>query len=320
MSANKSLFLAAVMALGLATGAAADTYPSKLVRIVIPFAPGGLVDVHARALANELGKVWKSGVVVENVPGAANNIAAERVARSAPDGYTIFVGNNGPLVNNPYLFKTLGYDPAKDFEPVAAMYAAESAFIIKNDIPAKNLREFVELAKKKPGAFNYGSHGIGSNTHIEIELFSRQLGIQLTHIPFKGDAAPVIERGEVDAGITSAAAGQIARGTVRPVSLLNDKRSHVLPNVATPQEEGFKPFISLPFFGLVVPKGTPQPVIETIAKEAGRISQDPVFVEKVIHGGGLVPFVLGPKDFGKFLDEQRKAAATNIPSLNIPMN
>jgi len=320
MSANKAILLAAVLALGLTPAASADTYPSKFVRLVIPFAPGGLVDVHARALANELGKVWKSGVVVENVPGAANNLAAEKVARSAPDGYTIFVGNNGPLVNNPYLFKSLGYDPVKDFEPVVAMYAAESAFIIKNDIPAKTLGEFVALAKKQPGAFNYGSHGIGSNTHIENELFTRQLGIQLTHIPFKGDAAPVIERGEVDAGITSAAAPQIKRGTVRPIALLNDKRSRVLPDVPTPTEAGFKPFISLPFFGLVVPRGTPQPVIDTIAKEVGRISLDPDFVAKYIHGGGLEPFVLPPKEFAKFLDEQRAAAARSIPTLNIPMN
>lgn len=300
--------------------ASAEDFPSKPVTLVVPFGPGGLVDTQARALANELGKVWKNGVIVENVPGAANNIAAHKVAKAPADGYTILVGNNSPLVNNRYLFKEPGYNAEKDFKAVVNMYVADSIFIVRSDFPAKTFKEFLALAKEKPGSITYGSQGIGSNIHIDVETIADISGIKLHHIAYKGDVAPIVARREVDSGISGAGSGMITNGSVHALAVLSEVRSQILPNVPTIKEAGGPAYISRPFFGLVVPKNTPQPVVNTIAKEVARISSDPAFVKKYIIGAGLEPLVLGPNEFEAFLKEQRDTADKVIPKLNIEMN
>jgi tripartite-type tricarboxylate transporter receptor subunit TctC len=300
----------------------AQQFPSKVVQLVVPFGAGGLTDTHTRFLAAELAKVWKATVIVLNQPGAANNIAAQNVARAAPDGYTIFVGNNGPLVNNPYLFK-LNYDPVRDFDAVANMYANNPALAVPANSPAKTFQDFVRLVRDNPGKYTFATGGIGSQAHISQQTLFRMLGLDMVHVPFKSqdsEVLPALVRGEVDIGIVGPSNQRLATGEIRALTVLGRQRSSVLPDVPTVAEATGLKFASNPFFGLVVPKGTPKAVIDEIAQQVVRISSDKEFVAKNVVGAGLEPMVMGPAEFESFLTAERAEASEAIPKLNIPLN
>lgn len=322
----KGLFVTVALAAAIAQASTLDAraqqFPTKPVQFVVPFGAGGLTDTHTRVLAAELQKVWKAGVIVLNIPGAANNIAAANVAHSAPDGYKIFVGNNGPLVNNPYLFK-LNYEPARDFAAVANMYANNPALAVPANSPARTFQDFVRLARENPGKFNFATGGIGSQAHISQQTLFRMLGLDMVHVAFKSqdsEVLPALVRGEVDIGIVGPSNQRIATGEVRALTVLGRQRSSVLPDVPTVAEATGIKFASNPFFGLVVPKDTPKPIIDQIAQEIVRISSNPEFVEKYVIGAGLEPMVMGPAEFDAFLTAERAVAADAIPKLKIPLN
>lgn len=300
----------------------AQQFPAKVVQLVVPFGPGGLTDLHARALAAELSKVWTKGVIVLNQPGAANNIAAANVAQSAPDGHTIFVGNNGPLLNNPYLFK-LTYDPGRDFAAVANMYANNPALAVSSKFPAGTFQDFVKLVRDNPGKYTFATGGIGSQAHISQETVFKMLGLDMVHVPFKSqdsEVLPAIIRGEVDIGIVGPSNPRIATGEIRVLTVLGRQRSRVLPEVPTISEATGVKFESNPFFGLVVPKETSKAVIEQIAQNVTRISADQEFVNRYVIAAGLEPMVMGPAEFELFLAAGRASAAQSIPKLKIEMN
>lgn len=226
----------------------AQTYPSKPVRIVVPFTPGGSTDILARAIGNELSKSLGQSFVIENVPGAGGGIGADKVAKSAADGYTLLMGHIGTLAVNPSLYPNLPYQPLKDFAPVAWVARVPNVLVVNKGVPAHNLKELIALAKSRPGYLNYSTGGNGSAAHLATEYFKMQAGTSLVHIPYRG-AAPALM-------------GHIRSGQLRALAVSSPKRLDVLPDVPTVAEAaGLKGFEADQWYGLVAPAGTPREVV-----------------------------------------------------------
>ena len=250
---------------------AQSVYPGKPVRIVVPFTPGGSTDILARAIGNELGKSLGQSFVVENVAGAGGSIGADKVAKSAPDGYTLLMGHIGTLAVNPSLYPSLPYNPVKDFTPVAWVARVPNVLVVNKNVQAQNLRELVALAKARPGSLNYSTGGNGSAAHLATEYFKMQAGVSLVHIPYRG-AAPAVSdviSGQVQLIFTGAPAlmGHIRSGQLRALAVSSPRRLDVLPDVPTVQEAaGLKGFEADQWYGLVAPAGTPRDIVLKLNK------------------------------------------------------
>src|SRR3712207_5681641 len=237
------------LALGLFAGAAllsapaaAQPYPSRVVKMVVPYPAGGPTDVIARIVAEELGRDLGQNVVVENLAGASGAVGTRTVAKAEPDGYTIVFGNNQTHGNNMFLLKEPGYDAVKDFAPLAGAGAFEHVFVVKNDLPVKTIPELVELAKKDPGKLNYGSTGVGSGSHLATELFMTRTGTKMTHVPFRG-AAPLVTEimaGRIDVSNSTlpSVLSQFQAGQMRAIGIASPQRNPQAPDVPTLREQG----------------------------------------------------------------------------------
>lgn len=251
-----------------ACAATAQTYPAKPLRFVVPFAAGGGSDLVARTVAARLHGELGQPVVVDNRPGAAGAIGAEAVARAGADGHTLLLGSNGPLAINPALQTKLPYDPIRDFAPVALVTIMPFVLVTHPSLPVKNVRELVALAKARPNELNYGSPGNGSTTHLANELLKAMTGIKVTHIPYKGvaPAATDLVSGQVQmmAGDLSTLLPHVNSGRMRALAVTAARRSSLLPGVPTVAESGVPGYDASGWFGVLVPAGTPQPVVERL--------------------------------------------------------
>ncbi len=261
------LTIALLLSVANAT-ANAQTYPSKPLRIVVPFTPGGSSDILARALGNELTKSLSQPVVIENVPGAGGSIGAERVAKSAADGYTLLMGHVGTLAVNPALYPKLAYDPVKDFAPVAWVARVPNILVVHPSVAASDVKSFIALAKNKPGQLNYGSGGNGSAAHTTTEYLKSQSNISLLHIPYRGTAPSVTDllAGQIQVLFTGAPAliPHIKSGKIRALAVSSPKRLDILPDVPTVAESGLKALANFEadqWYGIVAPRGTPAEVV-----------------------------------------------------------
>src|SRR5215475_3478952 len=257
------------LTLGLVSGAAsAQEFPGRPIRIVIPYSPGSVADVFARIIAQNMQEQWKGSIVVESKSGANGSIAAEEVARAAPDGYTWLLVTTF-FTSSPALSKDLRWDPVKDFAPVGQICRAPNFFIVPSSLPVKSVGEFVALAKSKPGSLNYSHPGKGSTGHLGFELFKRLAGIDVTGIGYRGypQMVPDIASGLISATFLSAnqAVAQAQSGAIRVIGAISDGRSKYFPDVPTLAEQGFAEAQVTPWFGVVVPAGTPQPVVAKIS-------------------------------------------------------
>jgi len=256
------------LALAGAPNASAQDFPSRPIRIVIPYSPGSVADVFARIVAQNMQEQWKGSIVVESKSGANGSIAAEEVARAAPDGYTWLLVTTF-FSSSPALTKDLRWDPVKDFVPVGQICRAPNFFIVPSSLPVKSVSEFVALAKSKPGALNYGHPGKGSTGHLGFELFKRIAGIDVTGVGYRGQPqmVPDIASGLINATFLSAnqALAQVQTGAIRIIGAISDGRSKYFPDVPTLAEQGFAEAQVTPWFGVVVPTGTPQPVVAKIS-------------------------------------------------------
>lgn len=303
----------------------AQAYPAKPVRVVIQVPPGGLQDQLARGIAADLGKLWNQSVLVENRPGAGGIPAAENVARSAPDGYSILQTDNITYLTNEFLRTAkLPYDLAKDFAPVIVLVAANNILVASSKLQANSLQEVLNQARSKPGAFNYGSFGIGSISHIDMEALAAQAGARMTHVPYKG-GAPLLQAlaaDEVHVAMTgmTAAIPLIRQGRIKALAYGGDKRSPLFPDLPTLSEAGFKGFTSSAWFCWVVPAGTPQAIIKRIATDTGRVISAPAFKEKFIDAAGheLVN-AHGPK-LTEMLTADRQQFAARVKPLNLKLD
>jgi len=250
-------------------GQAQETFPNRPIRIVIPYSPGSVTDVFARIIAQNMQEQWKGSIVVESKSGANGSIAAEEVARAAPDGYTWLLVTTF-FTASPALNTSLRWDPVRDFIPIGQVCRAPNFFVVPTALPVKTVTEFVALAKAKPGELNYSHPGKGSTGHLGFELFKRLAGIDVTAIGYRGypQMVPDIASGLISSTFLSAnqAMAQVQSGAIRIIGSINDGRSKYFPDAPTVAEQGFAVVQVTPWFGVVVPKGMPQPVVEQISK------------------------------------------------------
>ncbi len=266
------LFAGVLLALVLTpVAASAQNWPSRPIRVIVPYAAGGATDVFARLVAGKLQEQLGTPVVVENRAGAGGNIGADAVAKAAPDGYTVLFNINGHAIA-PAIYKSLPFDPDKDFAPITQLVSTATTFVVLPTLPVKNFQDFVALAKARPGALNYGSTGVGNSLHLTMELLMRDTGVVMTQVPFRGDA-PMLQAfmtSDIQAAVipTAAAKPQIDAGVVRALGVTSAKRVRALPDVPTLAEQGLPDFAVSGWMGLFAPAATPRPIIERLALEA----------------------------------------------------
>lgn len=267
-----SLVAAISVLLSLGTPARAADYPSRPITLVVAFTPGGPSDVLARIVGKKMEQLLGQPFVIENRPGAGGNLAAEGVARAAPDGYTLLMGNNSILATNESLYKHLNYRPEKDFIPITLIGTQANILVVNPDVPAHSLKELIALAEAQPGKINFASSGFGAAAHLAGELFKSEARIDIVHVPYKG-AAPALQDviGGHDQMMFATAAsviGHIQDGRVRALAVTTLKRTQILPDLPTMDEAGLKGFDASTWHGLVAPAGTPPEVIATLHKAA----------------------------------------------------
>jgi len=279
-----ALVLACLLWVPGANAQAQAPYPSKSIRFIAPFPPGGSSDVLARILAQRLSETLGQQLIVENHPGAGANIGHELVAKSAPDGYTLLLSNSSTLTTNVHLYKRLGFDPQADFAPISLVATAGQVLVVHPAVPAGSVTELIALARAKPGTLNFGSGGIGITSHISGELFKSATGVNIVHVPYKGTIQAVTDlvAGQVDMVFADfvPALPQIRAGKLRPLAVTAARRSPVLPEVPTMIEAGVKGYESGVWWALVAPRGTPNAVILRLNGDLEGIMKLPATAEK----------------------------------------
>jgi tripartite-type tricarboxylate transporter receptor subunit TctC len=313
------IFTVFAAAASLTTLAAESAYPTRPVRLLIPFAPGGGADTLARIITPKfheaLGQAW----VVDNRGGAAGNLAAETVARATPDGYTVFQGFNTVLTVNPTLYK-LPFSMEKDLQPVTMLANAQYILVLHPSVPANTLKEFVALAKQKPGAFNYSSAGVGSPLHLAAELFKKQAGINMVHLSYKGGspAAAAVLAGEAHLifGSVAASLPQIKAGRLKALATTGAKRSKVAPDLPTMAESGFPNFNVTSWYALLVPAGTPSGIVRVMHDTAAKVLDLPD-VQQAMGRQGLEPETSAPQELGARIRKETALWANVIKDAGI---
>ena len=265
----------AVLALMLATaGASAQGYPTKPIRLVVPYPAGGPLDIMARAIGQKLTEAWKQPVVVDNRAGAGGNIGADFVAKSAPDGYTLLMGAVATHAINPSLYSKIPYDPVKDFAPVALVAQVPNILVVNPAVPAKTVSELIALARAKPGTLNFGSGSTGSTGHLAGELFNTMAGVKMVHIPYKGAAPATADLlgGQVQLMFDNLASAlpNVKAGKLRALAVTTLARSAAIPGLPTIAESGLAGFDLTTWFGLLVPAGTPPEIVARLNAEIVR--------------------------------------------------
>ena len=306
--------LSVAIAFALSFAAAAQPYPSRAVKIIVPFGPGGTADTLGRLVAGKLSEQLNESFVIENKGGAGGVVGSELVAKSAPDGYTLVVSGIASHVIAPLLPGGTPYDPLKDFTHIALFGGPPAVFAVNPAIPAKTLKEFVQLAKEKPGALSYGSPGPGTQGQLVAELFKREAGIEVLHVPYKGAAAAVTDLmgGQITAVSTtlSTASGQIKAGRARALALSSAQRLPDYPDIPTFVEQGFPNIIGTVWFSLSGPPGMPQEIVDRLNAEVRRALELSDVKAKLRHEG-IAPNRLDAKEFTAFVtDELRRWGPT----------
>jgi tripartite-type tricarboxylate transporter receptor subunit TctC len=277
-------FLIFILVLLLCETAQAQTFPVKPIRLVVPFAPGGSSSIVARAVAAEMEKGLGQPIVVDNKPGGGGNVAMLEVAKADPDGYTLIIGHVGSLAMNPFMYDKLPYDVDRDFAPISLLAIVPAIFVVHESVPAKDLREFVALAKKEPGKLNYGSAGNGSAGHLAMEYLKQVTGIDIQHVPYKGTGPNIIDlvagRTQASSAGTPPLMPHVKSGRLRVVAVGTSKRLHTLPDVGTVAEQGYPGFETSQWYGLNAPAKTPEAIIKRLAAEAAKAAKSPLVLER----------------------------------------
>ena len=300
---------AGLAALGMPTlGHAQGGWPSKPIRFVVPFAPGGSSEVVARSAAVEIGKLLGQSVFVDNKPGAAGNVAMAEVAR-ADDQHTLILGHIGTLAVNPFIFDKLPYDPNKDFRPISLLAKVPSLYLVHPDLPVRNLKEFVAYAKKNPGKLNYGSAGNGSAGHLAMEYLKMATDTFITHVPYRGTGPQLTDlmAGRLDAASVGASAVLqfIKAGKLRCIATGTAQRITQLPDVPTVAEQGYPGFEMTQWYGLLAPANLAQPAADKLAAAAAKAMREPALVERLGHDAAIG--VGGtPAEFSSFIAQEQK--------------
>ncbi|MBI2768277.1 MAG: tripartite tricarboxylate transporter substrate binding protein [Burkholderiales bacterium] len=312
-STRRQLVLGGAAALGLAAVAPAlraqNAWPSKSIRFLVPFAPGGTSEIVARSVANELSKQLGQSVYVENKPGGAGVVAMAEAARAAPDGHTIILGHVGTLAVNPYMLASQPYDVNKDFIPVTLLAKVPNVFVIHPDVPAKNFKEFVAYVKANPGKLSYGSAGNASAGHLAMEYLKLVTGMFITHIPYRGTGPQLTDllagRTQASSAGLPALGAHIRAGKLRAIAVGTHQRIAALPEVPTVAEMGYKDFETSQWYGILAPAGTPPDIVKRLQEESFKALKSSAVTERFATdsavGGG------GPSaEFAAFIAREQK--------------
>jgi tripartite-type tricarboxylate transporter receptor subunit TctC len=315
-----SIILAALSVVALPAAARAQTYPSRAIKLVVPFAAGGAVDALARVLGTKLAEGIGQSVIIENRPGAGGNLAAEAVAKSPPDGYTILQNTNGQTIT-PSLYRSLPFDAATDFTPVTQLVASNLILVASPKLPVKSLHDFIALAKAKPGSLNYGSSGIGNPLHLTMEMLKHATGIDIQPVPYRGDAQinAALITGEVQAAVVplATAVQLVEDGRLTALGVTGGKRAAVLPDVPTIAEAGVPGFASTSWQGWFMPGKTPPEIVERIQRETVKVLALPD-VQKALKAMAYEPVGSTPEDFAAFVKAETAKFARVVEDAHIP--
>lgn len=303
----KSLAAGAV-ALAAASGAQAQTYPDKPIHIVVTFTTGGAPDILARLIGEKLTAAWGQPTIIDNKPGAGGNTGADSVAKAAPDGYTVVVGTVGTHSINGALYKKMPYDMVRDFTPLTLLATTPNMLVVHNDVPAKNLKDFIALGKKE-GKMTFASSGSGTSIHVSGELFKTMTGIDMTHIPYKGRASaiPDLLGGRVTMMFDNMPSSLplVKEGKLRALGVTSAKRSAAAPEIPTIAEQGLPGFEAVSWFALFGPANMPKPVADKLSAEVGKILKSPDISKKLLEIG-LEPAPGTPAELAAY--QQREIA------------
>ena len=305
--------------LSTAFGAAADTYPSKPIKWVVPFTPGGAMDTMARTLGEKMSQSMKQPIVIENRPGAGGVVGSTTVAKSEPDGYTMMIVSIGHAVN-PSLYPKLSYDPVRDFEPVSLVGIVPNVLVVNPGVKANNVSELVALAKQQPGKLTFASAGSGTTIHLAGELFASMADVDILHVPYKGSAPAVTDLmgRQVDMMFDSVSSAKpyIDAGRLKPLAVTTTKRSSVLPNVPTVAEAGIKGYELSGWYAVFVPAKTPQPVVNRINEELVKALKQPD-VKARFAQIGAEPVGSSPAELAKYLKSETAKWSEIVRARNI---
>ena len=289
-----SRLFAFAVALLLPVAGAAQSYPGKPIRLICPFPPAGAVDIASRATAHELSRILGQPVAVENKPGAGGNLGGAEAARSAPDGYTLFMTTSGIQAINPALYAKMAFDPNKDLAPVAALVSLNNVLVVHPSVPARTVQDVIALAKKDPGKWTYASSGNGTSIHMSGAMFTQLTGTDILHIPYKGSGPAVTDllAGQVNMMFDNIPSSlpHIKAGKLRALATTGAKRDPALPDLPTLAEAGVRGYESGVWFGLSVPAGTPREIIVKLNAAALQAARSPEFVKRMTDlGYNLIP-------------------------------
>jgi tripartite-type tricarboxylate transporter receptor subunit TctC len=287
---------------------AQTNYPAKPVRLVLPFPPGGSTDTLARLLGQKMSEQWGKPVIVDNKPGAGGAIAADHVARAAPDGYTVFLGTIGDMAINPNLGEKLAYDPAKDFSAVGQLALTPLVLVTHPMLPVRSVKDLIDLGRQKPGLVSYLSVGPGSSQHLSGELFKKVTGTNFVHVPYKGGAPQTTallagQESQFGFVVIGTALPHVQAGKLRALAVASSKRSPALPDVPTLDEAGLRGFDTSPWYALFAPAGTPKDIIAALNTESTRVLRLPDVATRLTQlGFELTPS--SPEDLNAFLHSE----------------
>jgi len=314
---------ASALVLWTGSAAAADAYPSKPVRWIVPYAVGGGSDFLARTIGAQLSEIVKQPVVVDNKPGGNTAIGAVETARAAPDGYTVLSADNGTLVFNPALYKNLSYNPTRDLAPVSLMGKFPMILIVGPNTEFKDAKDFIAKVKSQPGKYSYASAGAGSPHHLAMELLKERTGMRMLHIAYRGAAPALVDvaGGQLPAMMTDLAAGNafIKGGKVRPLAVANATRLPQLPNVPTFAELGIKDVEASAQVGMVVPANTPPEVIATLQKQVAAAIKTPAVNKKLVEFG-VEPVGSTPQEYAALIKSESELWQKLIRDLKITLD
>jgi tripartite-type tricarboxylate transporter receptor subunit TctC len=303
-----SLLLAAAVVVNTGGETIAQTYPSKFIKVFVPAPAGGGTDILARIIGEKFTKSWGQQIVIDNRGGASGTIAAEMAARSAPDGYTLFMLYSGVLTINPVLFKKLPYDPIKDFAPVCMFAQVPNILVVHPSVPVKSVKELIALAKSKPGQLNCASSGIGVSNYMCMELFKSMTGVEWVHIPYKGGAPAMIDllSGHVQVMFNNLVelAPHLQSGKLRALAVATPKRSAAMPDLPTVAEAGVPGYENLLWYGMVAPAGTPKEIITKLNTEITKIQKMPDVLERLTKTFGAEPIENTPEQMAAYIKEE----------------
>jgi tripartite-type tricarboxylate transporter receptor subunit TctC len=315
--------LLAVLAASLSLAAQAQTWPTKPIRLLVPFAPGGTSSIVARSIGAEMEKGLGQPIIIDNRPGGGGNVAMQEAARAEPDGYTLIIGHIGTLAVNPFMFDKLPFDTNADFQAVSLLAKVPSIFVVYHEVPAKDLREFVALAKSKPGQLYYGSAGNGSAGHLAMEYLKLVAGIDIVHVPYKGTGPNLIDlvagRTQASAAGTPPLMPHVKAGKLRVIAVGAPKRLPTLPEVATVAEQGYPGFETTQWYGLNAPAKVPAAIIKRLAEEAAKAARNPTVAERFkVDDAEAIGST--PEEYAAFITSEQKRWGEVVRKANIKAN